>query len=238
MRELSLFSGGGGAAWTGKLLGWQTVGYVESCKKCRELISSRIEDGVFDDAPIFEDVRTFNGSVYCGKVDLVTAGFPCQPFSAAGKRRGADDERNLWPETIRIIREVRPRFAFLENVPALLSSGYFGSILRDLAEIGFNAEWCVLSAAECGALHIRKRLWILAHTNSQREQQSREYETQNEVRQWPGDRGWWSTEPELGRVAHGVADRRHRLKCLGNGWVPQVAARAWEELKRRTDDQG
>lgn len=165
MNELSLFTGAGGGIWGSKLFGWRTVGYVEREPYCQQIIRARIKDGLFDDAPIFSDVRTFDGKLYCNRVDIITAGFPCQPFSAAGKQLGADDERNCWPDTVRIIGEVRPLFALLENVPALLSSEYFGKILSDLSSIGYDAKWCVLSAADEGAPHLRKRLWILA-TNS------------------------------------------------------------------------
>ena len=131
----------------------------------QRVIRARIRDGLFDDAPIWDDARTFDGVPWRGLVDVISAGFPCQPFSVAGKRRGEDDPRNLWPDTLRIIREVRPSYAFLENVPGLLAGhGYFGRILGDLAEAGFDAEWIVLSAADAGANHLRKRLWILAYS--------------------------------------------------------------------------
>jgi len=105
-------------------------------------------------------------------VDVVSAGFPCQPFSVAGKQKGEGDERNMWPATIEIIKRVRPRYCLLENVPGLLSiqvddgtddaRRYYGDILRDLAEAGYDAEWQVLSAADVGARHKRARLWIRA----------------------------------------------------------------------------
>lgn len=90
----------------------------------------------------------------------------CQPFSVAGKKKGADDERNFWPETLRVIREVGPPIAFLENVPGLLSYDYFGQILGDLAESGYDAEWDIVSAASVGAPHLRERLWIVAYRNN------------------------------------------------------------------------
>jgi site-specific DNA-cytosine methylase len=168
MRELSLFTGSGGGVLGSKILGWRTLGYVEKEKYCQEIIAQRIRDGIFDDAPIFTDIKLFVeqgfADAYRDCVDVVSAGFPCQPFSVAGKRKGADDERNLWPETMECIRRIRPIFAFLENVPGLLSSGYFGRILGDLAESGYDAEWTVLGADEVGANHRRKRLWILAYT--------------------------------------------------------------------------
>ena len=162
MNELSLFSGaGGGLLATHHLLGWQTIGYVENDDYCQRVIAQRIKDGLLDEAPIFGDIRTFISEGYAegyqGMVDVVTAGFPCQPFSVAGKRRGAEDERNMWPFTRDTIRIVKPRWCFLENVPGLISSGYFGTIISDLAEIGYDARWTVLGAKDVGAPHKRDR---------------------------------------------------------------------------------
>lgn len=175
LREISLFSGAGGGLLASHRLGWRTVCYVEKDSYCQQVIQARIRDGYLDDAPLWDDCATFDGIPWRGRCDVVSAGFPCQPFSVAGSGRAADDERNGWPATIRILREVGPRYAFLENVPGLLapSHGYFGEILRDLAEAGYDARWQVLSAADVGAPHLRKRLWIVAHANGTRPQRHR-----------------------------------------------------------------
>ena len=179
LKELSLFTGAGGGVLGANLLGWRTLGYVENNDYAQRIIRRRIDDGILDAAPIFTDVRSFTSicRVYRGFVDVVSAGFPCQPFSIASKKREAgDDERNMWPATIEIIRKVEPELCFFENVAGLLSAGfgrvedetgrpvspYFGTILRDLAEAGYDAEWCVLGADDVGAWHRRKRLWIRA----------------------------------------------------------------------------
>ena len=171
MNELSLFSGAGGGLLGTTLLGWRSVGYVENNTYCQQILAQRIEDGFLDEAPIFGDIDDFieSGAAkkYKGYVDVVTAGFPCQPFSVAGKqkiKKGQDDERNKWPQTIQCIRDVGCRYALLENVPGLLNSGYFPEILRSLAEAGFDARWTVLGADDVGAPHRRKRLWILANS--------------------------------------------------------------------------
>ena len=162
MNELALFAGaGGGLLATKHLLGWRTVCYVERDRYCVGVLRARIREGYLDDGPIWDDVRTFDGAPWRGCVDIVTAGFPCQPFSQAGKQLGENDSRNCWPSTIRIIREVRPRFALLENVPRLLSSGYFGQILGDLAESGYDVRWDCVPASAVGANHQRDRLWIV-----------------------------------------------------------------------------
>jgi len=170
MNELSLFSGAGGGVLASKyFLNWRTIGYVEFEKHCQKIIKQRIRDGLLDPGPIFGDIRKFisegYAEAYKGMVDVISAGFPCQPFSVAGKKKGADDERNMWPSTCEVIRIIRPSRAFLENVPGLIGSGYFGNILQDLAEIGYDAKWCCLSAAESGARHKRERLWIVANSN-------------------------------------------------------------------------
>ncbi len=294
MFELSLFTGAGGGVLGSKLLGWEAVGYVEWDKYCQEILAKRIEDGFLNKAPIFGDIDEFikSGAAkkYAGFVDVVSAGFPCQPFSVAGKKRGQDDERNKWPQTLQCIRDVRPRYALLENVPGLLNSGYFGEILSSLAQSGFDARWTVLGADDVGAPHRRKRLWIKA--TSQDPERSgrlhREHEEgriqvreQRESGSRGGERvsgdspdvadskcgfgkaqhqnpllgeqnqegsakgladgglsrpGEWSTEPNVGRVANGVASRVDRLKALGNGQVPLVAARAWLLLSGEFDE--
>ena len=182
MNYLSLFSGvGGGDIGMELLLGMECKGYVEYEKFPQDVLRQRQEDGLLSIAPIFSDIKEFNreyASAYKGMVDLITAGFPCQPFSVAGKQQGQDDSRNMWPDTIETIRIVKPRYAFLENVPGLLSSkssldeitgrpiSYCATIFRDLAEAGYDARWTVLSAADVGAKHKRARLWILAHSKS------------------------------------------------------------------------
>jgi DNA (cytosine-5)-methyltransferase 1 len=170
--ELSLFSGAGGGLLASKwLLGWRTVAYVEQEPYPVKVLKARIRDGYLDDAPIWDDVRTFRrDNPECGEfierlagLDnlVISGGFPCQPFSAAGKQLGEADERNMWPETARIIREIRPRFVFLENVAAIISSGYFGRILGDLAESGYDCRYDCLPASAVGANHQRDRVWIV-----------------------------------------------------------------------------
>ena len=166
MRELSLFTGSGGGIWASRMLGWQTVAMVERDEYCQQVLRARQEDGDFDECPIYDDVFAFDGNPWRGRVDVLSAGFPCQPFSVAGRRLAGEDERDGWPHTARIIREVRPAIAWLENVPGLLTADggrYFGRILGDLAEAGYDAVWRVLGAADVGAPHRRDRLWIYAH---------------------------------------------------------------------------
>ena len=240
MYELALFAGAGGGILGGTLLGWKTVCAVEKESYCREVLLRRQRNGLLPLFPIWDDVTTFDGKPWCGIVDVISAGFPCQPFSLAGKRKGKEDERNLWPETRRIVSEIRPKYAFLENVPGLLNNEYWGTILGEMAEIGYNVEWCTLSAASCGAPHIRQRLWILAYltpdtlpdTFSIGGNQCRRSELSEGGE---GERNIysWKSEPRIPRVVDVLANRVDRIRALGNGQVPIVAARAWIELIKR-----
>lgn len=245
MRELSLFTGAGGGILGSKLLGWKTVGYVEWEPYCQRVIRQRIEDGIFDNAPIFGDIRAFNSEGYAeqykGMVDIVTGGFPCQPFSVAGKQLGADDPRNMWPETIRTIRTIRPRFAFLENVPGILVSGYFATILGDLHALGYNVRWGVLSASDVGLVHKRERLWIFASNTVQSRLQRKtqlciktcETSIESPVQGYSLVHPKWadllSSDKKL-RANDGVEHWKHRISALGNGQVPICMAAAFSIL--------
>lgn len=172
INELSLFSGISGFSLGGKLAfgdEWRTIAYVEWEDYCQEVIEARIKDGHLDAAPIFSDINRFlsegYADLYKGVADIITAGFPCQPFSVAGKRKGTGDERNLWPQTYAAICKIRPRWVLLENVPGLLTFDYIRRIFGDLAEAGYDTEWHCVSAASVGARHKRERLWIMAYTN-------------------------------------------------------------------------
>jgi DNA (cytosine-5)-methyltransferase 1 len=163
-KNIALFAGVGGGELAAKYLrGWRTVCYVEHNPYAVDVLQSRMRDGYLDYAPIWDDCFTFDGYPWRGRVDIISAGFPCQPFSQAGKGLSERDPRNGWPATIRIIDEVRPSIAWLENVPGLISKFYIRRIFGELAEIGYDAEWGCLSAQAVGANHERERLWILAY---------------------------------------------------------------------------
>ena len=170
LTELSLFSGYGGFTLGLRLadVPVRTVCYVERDSYCQELIQARIRDGMLDDAPIWDDVRSFDGRPWRGCVDIITGGFPCQPYSKAGRRLGKKDPRNLWPDTCRIIREVGPRYVLLENVRGLADGAdpYAAEVIGSLSEAGYDAIWGLHSAAEAGAPHLRGRWWCLAYPQS------------------------------------------------------------------------
>lgn len=281
MRELHLFAGAGGGILGGMLLGHRPVCAVEIDPYCRRVLRARQEEGILPaEMEIHDDVTKFDGTAWRGRVDVVAGGFPCQDISVAGKGAGLAGARSgLWWEMHRIIREVGPRYVFVENVAALTFRG-LDAVLGSLADLGFDAEWTMLSAKDCGAPHIRKRLWIyarMANTRSFGVQQSwtgenavsdgvinrgsccdgrQQKEYHQEHAQLPdadckrlerpellgqrygiverfGNQSWWQTEPSLGRVADGVANRLGQLRALGNGQVPIVAASAWRLLEQR-----
>ena len=167
MNELALFAGAGGGILGGQLLGWRTVCAVERDAYAAAILAQRQNDGLLDLFPIWSDITTFDGNPWCGIIDVISGGFPCQDISVAGKGAGIDGERSgLWGEMARIIGEVRPRFVFVENSPALTLRG-LGRVLGDLAALGYDAEWGVLAAADVGAAHKRERIWIVGHTERQ-----------------------------------------------------------------------
>jgi len=219
-----------------------------------------MEDKTLDRAPIWDDLTTFDGRAWRGAVDIVSAGFPCQPFSAAGKQLGLDDERWLWPEIAGIIGDVGPALVFLENVPGLVRHG-LRPVWSDLRRMGFRVRAGFFSAAEVGAPHRRQRLFVMAdatelHSDSGRAQPGREVPEPGDGRgadvddatgeglegweqpetTWPpqpqsGPTGWpRGLEPAVRRVADGNANRADRLRTLGNGVVPLVAAYAFRTL--------
>lgn len=168
MNELSLFTGAGGGLLGSILLGWRTIGAVEIDEYCCEILEQRQKDGCLERFPIWNmDIKEFNTYVaqtYTGMVDVITAGFPCQPFSVAGKQQGKKDERNCWPQTRDTIGIVRPRHIFLENVPGLLVHEYIWTILSEITALGYDSKWGIISAKDVGAPHLRKRWWLVAQS--------------------------------------------------------------------------
>lgn len=162
---LSLCSGAGGLDLGLQLAepGFETACFVEWEDYPQRALHAAQRAGYFAPAPIWDDVTTFDGRPWRGIIDTITAGYPCQPFSSAGKRKGADDDRHLWPDVARIIREVGPRWVFLENVAGHISLG-LETVLRELREMGFDVAAQPFSAAEIGASHERLRIFIVAYS--------------------------------------------------------------------------
>jgi len=245
LHTLELCAGYGGLGMGVKLArpDARVVAMVEREAACVQVLASRMEEGLLDPAPIFSDVCSFDGRPWAGAVDLISAGIPCQPWSTAGKRAGFDDERHLGEELVRIVGEVGPRYVFVENVPGFIRLGA-PDLLGRLADLGFDAEWGVLSSCTFGSPHPRRRMFMLAHSRREREGWSE-----------PGrrERSRWSGAPDLdgARKAFrgptrpcqvGTLDAPagwlDRCRSLGNGVDPLVAAHAWLSLSQRITAQG
>ena len=309
MKLLDLFSGIGGFSYGLEKLGFKTTAFCEMDKYCK-LVLQKHWKGV----KIYNDVKEITKerleSDGIESPDIITGGFPCQPFSVAGKQKGTSDNRHLWPEMFRIIQEFKPRWVIGENVPGIINiqdGVVFETVCTDLESEGYEVQTFNIPASAVGAPHQRKRIWIVANSRrTLRQRSSIREENENEIRkenadmfkrsssssesnvananarlsngeneeiqtrrdasnisseklsntdserlegqrqssgqfsqkfftsnnsegqQGSMDQGWWSVEPNVGRVAHGVPGRIHRLKALGNSIVPKIA----EEIGR------
>jgi len=280
----SLFAGIGGFDLGFELAGMVCKWQVEIDDYCNKVLEKH-----------WPDVERYRDVKKCGKhnlepVDVICGGFPCQPHSVAGKRRGAEDDRNLWPEFLRVIRETRPRYVVAENVPGITTSIlesvllgmenptiireenqdyftriytrqetlYLDSIKKDLEDLGYTVVLLNIPTCAFDAPHRRERIFVVAHTESKRKgqlsiRQRGSYKTRTYADRSGKDvansdqqglsitgtirsqakysyaeppsngRDWWTVEPNVGRVAHGVPARVDRLRALGNSVVPQVA---------------
>lgn len=139
------------------------VCYVENEITAASVLAARMAEGALPEAPIWSDVKTFDGSEWRDKVAGVVAGYPCQPFSPAGQKKGADDPRNIWPDIVNVIKDVRPQWCFFENVSHHLRLGYFQFVRPSLESLGFRCKEQLVAAADVGAPQTRKRLFILAY---------------------------------------------------------------------------
>ena len=251
----------------------RVLAYVEIEAFAAANLVAKMESGQLAPAPIWTNLKTFPAHLFRGCVDIITGGYPCQPFSAAGARKGTDDPRHLWPFIRRHTRTIRPARCFFENVEGHISLG-LSSVLRDLEDDGYAAAWGIFSAEEVGAPHRRKRVFIMADSTGNggrralravsskddsvwepkeyREGKSvqSEYASENEDyigQKWPARPGekqhdWepprtvWKAESKLGGAVDGSTHRVDRIRLLGNGVVPQTAAKAWITLQHKIEN--
>ena len=236
LHELHLFAGGGGGILGGMLAGHTPCCAVEINPFCRKILLQRQRDGILPWFPVWDDVRTFDGTEWKGRADVVSGGFPCQDISAAGKGAGIDGEKSsLWREMARIVGEVRPRFVFVENSPLLVQRG-LAVVLGDLASMGYHARWGVLGANAAGLPHRRERLWLLAADPERSEWREQQHDGASgrmgrklEPVAW--DRDWLSVLTRVRGACDGLARNVDRTDAIRNGQVPAVARLAWELLK-------
>lgn len=232
---ISLFAGFGGIDLGLERAGMRCVAQVEIDDYATRVLAKH-----WPTVPRFKDVRGV-GAHNLPSADVIAGGFPCQPHSLAGARRASADERDLWGEYARIIGEIKPRWVMAENVPGLLSSDdgrFFGNVLRDLAQLGYDAEWHCLRAADFGAPHQRERIFIIAyptgtrregvlcnHSNASRPTYDKWPATPPRTRAdliaWVERQGM--DEPPLHRIGDGISARVERLRGLGNAVVPHAA---------------
>ena len=246
LNELALFAGAGGGILGGKLLGWRTICGVEIEPYPTSVLIARQNEGFLHPFPIWDDVCTFDGKPWQGVADVVSGGFPCQDISIGGKGAGIEGSRSgLWKEGARIIGEVRPGFAFVEN-SAMLTRRGLGTVLGDLAEMGYDAEWCVLGGSNLGAWHQRKRIWILGADH----RQERVQRVLTEKVSWKPRVPWCQNvrgiedfrnrpdvyTPQFRRAGDGMANYMDRIAAIGNGQIPTVAASAWHILLKRLEE--
>ena len=251
----SLFTGIGGFDLAAHWSGIETLWQVEKDKYCRDLLNRH-----FPQIPLFDDVKEVR-KAELNTVSIISGGFPCQPFSHAGKRKGQTDDRYLWPEMLRIIKELQPNYVIGENVPGIITMA-LDEVLDSLENEGYHNEVFVLPACGIGAWHKRDRVWIISYrkdrfgakTKQEQDKYWKAVESQIEIlsnsSSWGHEKSgsfgqsfdsettptWetaqpsdgclpniWQSEPNVGRVAHGVSKRMDRIKGLGNSIVPQLA---------------
>ena len=285
---LSFCSGYGGIERGLDLAGFKhrVIAYVEIEAFAIANLVNKMETNLLPPCPVWSNLKTLPVECFRDRVDLITGGYPCQPFSAAGQRKGKDDPRHLWPYIRGHIESIRPVRCFFENVEGHISLG-LREVISDLESLGYRTTWGIFSAREVGAPHQRKRVYILGDSesgrlsrwtkDSEREgsknlgersdqdlrceserssqtladsksvgvqglRPSRKQEPHAYVEQKVSlrqserkDDATWNVEPRLGRVVDGCPDRVDRIRMLGNGVVPQTAAKAWITLNKRIE---
>jgi DNA (cytosine-5)-methyltransferase 1 len=229
LTHLDLFSGIGGFALAAKWTGFRTVGFSEVEPYACRLLTER-----FPDVPNIGDVRQrANFARFAGRIDVLTGGFPCQPWSVAGQQRGAEDHRHLWPAMCDVIETVQPAWIIGENVPGIISVG-LEPVCADLAKLGYACQPFIVPACAVGAKQLRNRVWIVgrhseryciqggAHQGAEKTSRAR-YQLSRPVFSEIGDA---VSAARIWRASHGVSPRMDppRNRAVGNAIVPQVAA--------------
>ena len=210
---------------------------------CQQIIRQRQIDGIFDRSPIFGSIESFISEGYAkqykGMVDIITAGFPCQGWSAPGEHKGESDERNKWPETREAIDIIRPREVLLENSPNIMSKGFIFQIIQDLSSLGYVGRATRISGLHVGASSKRVRCWIKASLSNSdsnglegRNNRTKEWEASIRSIQGLGKNQIRVDLPDsrLFRDYNDAATRKHRLEGIGNAQTPINMALAYAIL--------
>tara|TARA_R110000851_G_scaffold13833_1_gene47104 strand:- start:2313 stop:3371 length:1059 start_codon:yes stop_codon:yes gene_type:complete len=218
MTHGSLFSGIGGFDLASEWMGWENVFHCEYDPFCQKVLKHH-----FPNSKLYEDIKTFDATAYAGRIDILTGGFPCQPFSAAGKRLGTEDDRHLWPQMLRIIREVKPRYIVGENVRGLLSwSGglVFDEVCSDLEAEGYEVTPYLLPACGKNAPHRRDRIWFIANSTKRNGGRNTRSVPSKEEEERICERNEVPQSIESGKVF---------------GDAPDTNGKLWKHSKTRTD---
>lgn len=243
LNGLDLFSGIGGMSIA--LSKWvKPIAYCEINPYCQGMLLSRMADESLPNCPIWDDIETLDGNIFTGAIDIIYGGFPCQDISIAGNGKGLDGERSgLFFEIMRLAKEIKPTFIFLENVPATTTRGGV-RIVREITKMGYDCRWCVISAASIGALHKRERWFLLAYSMRQGLQIGKE-ERQNKIEKISTLRSnsdkesiglWQASLSDIPRTADGIPRQLDRIKALGNAVVPKQAKEAFKILMEINND--
>lgn len=233
MNGLDLFSGIGGISLA--LSDYvKTVAYCEIERYCQAVLLSRMHTGELENAPIWDNITTLD-SRELPKIDIITAGFPCQDISCAGLGKGLEGKRSgLFFEIVRLAKEIKPKFIFLENVPAITSRGGL-QVIKEIASLGYDCRWCIISAQSVGAMHKRERWFLLANSTSKSsdgytigEEETHSLSSYSSLN-WPFEsrEHWQKTVSEMGKCSDGIPNHTHRLRALGNAVVPEQVRQAF-----------
>lgn len=235
MKMLDLFSGIGGFHLAAEWVWGDELEVVSHCEI--DPWATRLLKKHWPNVPVHSDIKTLKGDSF-GTVDLLTGGFPCQPFSSAGKQRGAADDRYLWPQMFRVIQEARPAWVIGENVSGLIDTLEFEQCIVDLENQKYEVQAFIVPACAEGANHRRDRVWIIANSvygsnkHTKRETISAESKKQKSGRGWFSSKAWRDSTPRIYRKNDGVSPEMDRLKGLGNAIVPQVVMPFMQLIKQ------
>ena len=241
LNGLDLFTGIGGMSFG--LRGYvRPIAYCECEVYCHKVLLSRMATRRLPNCPIWDDIKTLSGTTFKSRVDIIYGGFPCQDISIAGNGKGLEGERSgLFFEMLRLAKEIKPKFIFIENVPAITTRGGL-QVVKEVTKLGYDCRWCVISAASVGAMHKRNRWFLLCYSNGQPSEQAYPKTIADETREaawgrsagqcWPfaSRDDWKKTVSEMGKCSDGISDHVARLRALGNAVVPQQVRRAFEIL--------
>ena len=241
MNHLDLFSGIGGFALAARWAGFTTVAFCEIEPYCQKVLRKNFGKGI----TIHNDIKELDGTRYAGTITVLTGGFPCQPYSIAGKRRGSADPRALWKEMFRVIREAKPAWVIGENVANFANMG-LDDACSDLESEGYEVQPFIIPAVAVGAPHERKRVFMVAHADAGYGKRGERVQSRygilpkavtrdhiDETGVSEGDwRNSWKAEPDVGRISDGIPARVDRLRVLGNAIVPQVVYPIFCFIKR------